>query len=452
MRVRVNELIEKVRASLFFVPMLAVVLAVALGQASVTVDKELDGATDLPFVFTSTVESARSVLSTVAGATMTFAGIAFSVSLLVIQLGSGQYSPRVVHTLFRDPFNRRVMALVVGTFTYCLIVLRTVRSALESTGEPVIPNISVAIAVVLGIATILTIVGFISHSAHSMDISKILQQVTTEAINAVRAEWPDANERSDDPDPSVDAVVTSVAGYESYEVRFQRNGWVQQVDAQAFLECTPPGGVLRLHAHPGRYAIAGTVLCEVAPPPDDTEKFEKSIGAAVGIGETRTMQQDVSYGLRQLVDVTLRSLSPGINDPTTAQDAIFHAGAVLAEMLTRDLPPNVWSDDDGRRLVFHHGPTHREMVDLAFDEVRRAAAPHPTVCVYLLESLCDVYEAVAAAGFEDRLEPLIHQAQLVVEGADAADVLAADRDLVRVTYDKRFGHRSPTAAGDVPPP
>ena len=174
MRLRLSALGEKMKASLFLVPMASVVAAIVFGQLSVYVDSRLDrGSTDLAFGLSSTVDSARAVLTTIAGATITFAGIAFSVSLLIIQLGSSQYSPRVIHTLFRDPFNRRVMGLVVGTFTYCLIVLRSVRSALEESGSPVIPNLSVTIAVLLGIAAILAIVAFINHSAHTMDISEI---------------------------------------------------------------------------------------------------------------------------------------------------------------------------------------------------------------------------------------------------------------------------------------
>ena len=105
------------------------------------VDRHVDTTlADLPLGFTSTVESARTLLGVIAGATISFAGIAFSVSLLIIQLASSQYSPRVVHTLFRDPFNKRVMALVVGTFTYCVVVLRSVRSALDPGGDPVDPQ------------------------------------------------------------------------------------------------------------------------------------------------------------------------------------------------------------------------------------------------------------------------------------------------------------------------
>jgi uncharacterized membrane protein len=112
------------------------------------------------------VDSARAVLGVIAGATIAFAGIAFSVSLLLISQSSSQYSPRVVHGLFRDPFNKRVMGVVIGTFTYCLVVLRAVRSPLDGVGNAVIPSLSIAVALLLGITTILSIVGFISHAAH----------------------------------------------------------------------------------------------------------------------------------------------------------------------------------------------------------------------------------------------------------------------------------------------
>jgi len=165
MRLRLSSLVERIRVSLFFVPMVAVVISIVGAGVTIWIDSRLDlqGA-DLPLGVTSTVASARAVLSTVAGATMTFAAIAFSISLLIIQQASSQFSPRVVHTLFRDPFNKRVMGLVMGTFTYCLVVLRSVRSLGESGGDVVIPNLSVAMAVLPGIATVISIAAFLNHS------------------------------------------------------------------------------------------------------------------------------------------------------------------------------------------------------------------------------------------------------------------------------------------------
>jgi hypothetical protein len=223
MNLRISSLLERLRSSLFFVPMVAVIVATVLGLAALAVDRRVDTTlADLPLGFTSTVESARTLLGVIAGATISFAGIAFSVSLLIIQLASSQYSPRVVHTLFRDPFNKRVMALVVGTFTYCVVVLRSVRSALEFGGDPVIPNISVAIAVVLGIATILAIVAFINHSAHAMDISEILERIRRETTEQIRAEWtptkPGVDTDHEIPPPSAEPTTV---------IRADRSGWIQ---------------------------------------------------------------------------------------------------------------------------------------------------------------------------------------------------------------------------------
>ena len=267
MNLLVNSLVERVRSSLFFVPMVAVVVAAALGFSALAVDRHVDTTlADLPLGFTSTVESARTLLGVIAGATISFAGIAFSVSLLIIQLASSQYSPRVVHTLFRDPFNKRVMALVVGTFTYCLVVLRSVRSALEPGGDAVIPNISVAVAVVLGIATILAVVAFIDHSAHAMDVSEILERIRRETTEQIRAEWTRTEPRAD-----TDLEIPPPSAGPTTVMRADRCGWIQQIDTKAILDCLPDGITARVETDAGRYAIEDTPLVTISPAVDATE-------------------------------------------------------------------------------------------------------------------------------------------------------------------------------------
>lgn len=438
MRITLAALLDRLRGSFFFVPMLFVVGGAVLGQVSLEIDSAITGSdVELPFVLESTVDNARAVLSTVATATITFAGIAFSISLLVIQLASSQFSPRVVHGLFRDPFNKRVMGIVVGTFTYCLVVLRSVRDALDDSGQAVVPNLSVAIALVLGIVAILATVALLNHSAHSMDVSELLHGVTRDSLEKVEQSWPrpgaSAPASHDDP-PPVDGFV----------VRFARDGWIQHVDGDALLAVAPPGGVVRLETAVGRYAVTGTPLVTVwpVPGPDDRSEVEAATRGAVYVGENRTMQQDAGYGVRQLVDVGLRALSPGVNDPTTAQDAIFHIAAVLQGMLARDSPGRVRGGAEGRRLLRPELPDHAEVIGLAFDELRIAARDQPTVCIYLLEAihlLCgsgDPDGPVAGQG------ALREQARLVLEGCEAADLLPHDLDRVRSAYEHRFGSDS----------
>ena len=169
----------------------------------------------------------------------------------------------------------------------------------------------------------------------------------------------------------------------------------------------------------------------LSPPPPDLDAVTRYVRASVAIGDTRTMQQDVSYGLRQLADVALKALSPGINDPTTAQDAIFHTAAVLAELLKRDPPPHDQTDDTGTWLIMAQQPTCDELVELAFDETRRAASAQPTVCIYLLEALALFREVLVTAGRADRTAAITAQARLVVAGCERSDLVPADVEVVR---------------------
>ena len=441
MLTRLRSYVETVRSSLFFIPMVCVVLAVVLGEAMLVVDASVDG---IPDRLTATVDSARTVLTTVAGATLSFAGIAFSVSLLLISLTSSQYSPRVVHGMFRDPFNKRVMGLVIGTFTYCLVVLRAVRSSLEAEGDGIVPSVSILLAVALGVASILAIVAFINHAAHSMDISKILHRVTREALEQARGGWPEPDpetqhdlEGSDRPLPASAATV-----------RFSRYGWVENIDFDQLLAALPPRSRTTLATFAGRYATRNTPICEIWPAPESEDVGDR-VRAAVRVGKSRTMQQDVAYGVRQLADVAIKAMSPGINDPTTAHDAISHAGTVLSDLLCRIPPAQRLRGEDGQVLLVPHATTHRELVGLAFDEVRIASAEDPTVLIYLLEVVYQVIRSLDHLDRPDAVAALRAQAELIRVMNEEAGVPEPDRQRVRDVYDARHGRSSggPTTSG-----
>ena len=434
MSLRVSAFVERVRTSLFFVPMLFVLGGVVAAYGRLELDAAIgEGATDLPFVLRSSVDGAREILGVVASATITAAGIAFSVSLLVIQQASSQFSPRVVHSLFRDPFNRRVMGLSVGTFTYCLMVLRAVRGPLDEGIEPVIPNLAVGMSAVLGVVSILAIVAFIDHNAHTLDVSQILSNVTAETAGQIERTWQEAGAGGDG-----DCDMSPPPG-QGHTVVFSQRGWLQQLSSERLLALVPAGGTVRIETAVGRYAVKGAPLCTVWPAPADPAVTHEQADDSVQVGKARTMQQDPSYGIRQLADVALIALSPGVNDPTTAQEAIFHLAAVLREALVRDLPARVEHGDEGRRLLRPEDHSHETLVELAFDEIRRMATDMPTVCIYLFEALRLLQDAVNDVGLSQRASPLRAQADHVLAGAERADLLPADLQLVRAAYERRFG-------------
>lgn len=425
---RLQAAAETLRANFFFLPAVAVVAAFVAARIAVGVEAGT-------WVGESTVDNARAVLSTVAAATITFASISFSVSLLIMQLGSQQFSPRVIHGLTRDPFHRRVIAVVLATFTFCLVTLQRVRGPLSDGGNEVVPDFSVAVGLLLGLLAVLAIVAAIHHTSQQMDVSVILGRIVDEAVRTSSASHAGPSALSMREAPTLpDHPAPTV-------IRFAADGWVRQVDRVALLALGEPGGVVELDTDTGRYVIAGTALCRVSPPVgrDRLDGAARAARAAVRLGPTRTMGEDSGYGVRQLVDVALRALSPGINDPTTAQDAIFHLGTVLAARFTAPAIPTAHRDDEGRHLLAPHSMTDVDLAELAVSELRAAAADQPMVCIYLLEMIAGVIDAAGASGDAHRARPLLAQAHLVLEHVDAADIVEPDRHRVRHAHAKLFG-------------
>jgi uncharacterized membrane protein len=298
-----------------------------------------------------------------------------------------------------------------------------------------VPNLSVSLAVIAGVVAVLAVVAFIDHNAHAMEVSEILGRVTEETTRSVRRSWVGALADERDTRPR------TVPDQPGLRIPLRESGWIQRIDHDALRALVPGGGTVRLEVAPGRYAITGAPLCTVWPAPADPDDAARRASEAVQVGTTRTMEQDASYGIRQLADVALKALSTGVNDPTTAQDAIFHMTGVLRELMVRPSPPLVRVDDEGRRIIHASGDTEdADLVTLAFDEVRRAAAGMPAVCLYLLQSLHLLCQALEEAGQAERAGPLRDQAGLVLAGVESASgVLEADRAKVRQAHDAKFG-------------
>lgn len=429
MLVRLRAAWEGFRTNLFFVPLLFLLAATALAFVTITIDIELRSSdVRLPNLLRSTVDSARSLLVTVASATITVAGISFSISLLLIQLASSQFSPRVLHGFFRDSFTKRVLGLVVGTFAYCLLVIRSVRGPLEEDGAAIVPNISVFVALILGLLSILAIVAFINHSAHSMEVGEILRRISNDTQGQIaRLCEPIGKLEADDWQPP----PTPPRQVDVYVVRARTDGWVQQIDPKGLLDAADDRGTVLLETRAGEFRIEGTALARIWPAPQDPERAEKEVREAIRLGRARSMQDDLAFGIRQIVDVALRALSPGVNDPTTAQESIVHLGAILRDLLTVDLPKTYHEDDRGRRLFRAKELTHADHVDLAFDEIRRSGSDQIAVAIALISVLGQLQRRLVDAGIEDRIAPLRRQAKLIVRNVTKTVPLPEDLRLVK---------------------
>ena len=425
MIVRLRAASDGVRNSLFFVPGLCVILGLALAAGMLAVDSRMD-LQSVPSVLRFTVESARELLGTVAAAIITVAGIVFALTGLSVQLASSQFSPRVVRGFLRDRNAQFSIGFMVGTFTYSLVVLRAVRSV--DGAADVVPALSTALALGLAVAAVVVIVGFVSRTANRLQSSHLIRSVADETLRTVAREMPGSGQGDDGP-----AAPSQPSPAPGLRVRARSTGWVAQISPAEIGDILPPNGVAHVAVRVGQFVHPGRRLCTVWGETDDREGIERRMNRAFAVGISRTMQQDIGFGIRQIVDIALRALSPGINDPTTAHECIVHLGAISYEILRRDLPPAEVHGEDGRLVVLSEQPSHADLVDSAFDEIRQSAVSLPTLAAALVETLAEVSHDLAEDGIidGDRTEPLRRQAGLLVAGVEKASPLPEDAARVR---------------------
>ena len=380
---------EAVRTQLWPLPTIGVVAAVALGVGLPRLDGHVDS--HLPawsgqYLFGGDADAARTVLDAVAGSLITVTSLTFSLTVVTLQLASGQFSPRLLRTFTRDLFVQATLALFLATFTYALTVLRTVRTAGDDQAL-FVPRLSVTLGFVLAVASVLGLVLFLAHLARQIRVETMLRNVhadATDTANRVLEEAASAGSAYRPlPSPPLTAHLVAAPG----------SGFLVGVNATALLAAAVDAdAIIVLDPHPGDSLVEGTPIAWIWPrPPRDFDPQQQAklidcVGEAVSVGFERTSNQDIAFGLRQLTDVANKALSPGINDPTTAVHALGHSAALLCEIADRAFGAMVLTDADDVVRVVLRRPELADLLELAISQPRRYGAGDPTVLaqIYVL--------------------------------------------------------------------
>jgi uncharacterized membrane protein len=379
------------RARLWPLPALAVLGAVVSGVLLPRVDVALAG--HLPealtgYLFTGGPEAARTVLSVIAGSLITVTALTFSLTVVTLQLAASQFSPRLLRTFTRDPTVQATLALLLGTFTYAVVVLRTVRSDTE-TQPGFVPQLSVTLAFLLGLIAVVALIGLLAHLVGQIRIEQLLQRVATESTATTHRMLRE--HEHDNLPPAVAPGAEPVAA--------RRTGFLTAVDDTTLLAVAVDAAtIISLDRHVGDWLIEGTPVAHAWPltpavaADPATDDLAAALDRALTIGPERTADQDIAFGLRQLTDVAVKALSPGINDPTTAVHALNHTSALLCDLASRSrsLSHRLLHDHDQRLRVIIPQPDLPDLLDLALDQPRRYSSTEPEVQARLLTLLREV--------------------------------------------------------------
>lgn len=385
------------KTQLWPVPTIAVVAALLMGLGLPEVDSALSGhlssrGSDL--LFGGDADAARSLLGAIASSLITVTALTFSLTVVTLQLASSQFSPRLLRTFTSDQFVQATLALFLATFTYALTVLRAVRSAGDSGQAEFVPKFAVTLAFLLAVTSVLGLVLFLAHLTAQIRVETMLRNVHRDASRTMRAVLSERADRNQAiwPRPPPGAV----------QLLALDDGFLTWVEHSGLLEvAVHEDALLCLDVNPGRFLVKGTPVGAAWPASGghfDKETAERLAGAVAGClhtGFERTASQDVGYGLRQLVDVANKALSPGINDPTTAIHALDHISAFLCDLTDHDLGPRLLHDENDRVRVSIHRPDLADYLDLGISQPRRYGAADPQVLEKIFQVLLDLSRRAA---------------------------------------------------------
>jgi uncharacterized membrane protein len=378
--------------------------------------------TQWPRLFGAGPDGARQLLSTLAGSMMTVMGITFSMTLVALALASSQYTSRILRNFMRSRVTQVTLGIFAGIFVYCLIVLRTIRGGV---GEAeFVPGVAVFFAFVMALGGVGVLIYFIHHIASSIQASSIIASVAEETMAAVARLFPERLGHEPDEDDDQDQVLRALKERTWRAVPARMDGYIQNVDNDGLLRLARDRKtIVRMECGIGEFVVRDSALASLAleEPPD--QETIAALNASFSISSYRTVDQDPAFGVRQIVDMALKALSPGVNDTSTAVICVDYLTAILARLAPRRFPALRRYEESELRVI-SMAPTFENLLLEAFDQIRRNAEGNVSVMSRMLGAL----DAIASlTDSPRRRRALREQVQRIAELADRTIDSAHDR-------------------------
>lgn len=427
--------LDAIARSFWILPALAMVVGGGLGFLMPFLGDATEGSWG--FFAGSDAEGARTLLQTIATATVSVAGIAFSVTVIAFQLASQQLGPRVLRTFQTDRLNQATLAIFLGLFVYALVAI----ARQSATGSP--PNLSLSVAVVLAIFAFALFAAFIHNVVLSLQASTIIRRMAADARSLMASPFPAGlGKGPEDEDAARRDFERRMSGGRRAFVKSPRAGYLNAIDGERLIVLAEGcNGIVSQRQAIGDFTLTGEVLAEVWLAEGDPSGFAARVSDVFDLGTERTLVQDVGFPIRQLADVALRGLSPSLNDPTTAENAMGSLADALVVFADHDPVPHLRLDGSGTPRFAACAPGLDDLVRLGFEQVRVSAAAHPVIGRRLLYLLAEVRRSAMDSG--SSTEEIERQAQLLEE-AVASEAKTADDVREIGDASRRFDEKAAT--------
>ncbi len=408
MKLWVTKIWDSLRASYWFVPSIMVISAVALAIGAVAFDRALvgDGEVELPgWIYAGGAEGARNVLSAVATAMMSVTSVVFSITIVALTLASSQFGPRLLRNFMSDRGSQFTLGVFIATFVYSLLILRTIRGGEEA----FVPQISATLALIFAVFSTAVLIYFVHHIAEIIQADQVVSAVDEELRHTITRLFPEeapegSHPPSDLPDDFKDRASPVTVAHGNY---------VQGVDLDGIAELAAKHDlIISFTRRPGDFVADDDDFALVYP--ELTDEVRRRVRLLTIFGNSRTPTQDVEYGILQLVEVAVRSLSPGINDPFTAISCVDRLGSAIRRLANRPESLKQKHDADGNLRVVVAASGFDGHTNAAFNQIRQNTRGSVGVLVRLIQILTSIAEV---ANSPERRDTVRRHGQMIADTA-----------------------------------
>ena len=337
--------------------------------------------------YTNDPEVAQIILSDIATAMMTVVSIVFAVLLMTLTLTSTQFSPRIIVAFVRDRVTQLTLGFFLGTFLYCLAAL-----AATKTGQhPFSPALTVLFAMLMALVCVASLLFFINHISKAVNVNFIVHKIARETESMIDATMPDKRETVKHEDyhkVDMDGEETEVLSIVS--------GYVRYINAERlFLFAKRHNSRINVIRRVGHFVPEGVPLLTISKIAI-TAELSTELRKAFELGPTRTLENDIEFGILQIVDIALKAISPAVNDPSTAITCIDQLSSILIRFASRENPQTMFYSSPGSLCLCVPWLGFERLVESAFEQIRLYSKSDVAVSLRLLRALSDIASTLPA--------------------------------------------------------
>lgn len=357
---------------------------------------------------------AQIILATIAASIMTVVSIVFAILLMTLTLASMQFSPRILLSFVKDRVTQWTLGIFLGTFAYCMAALPAARSL----PYPVAPVATVTCAMLLAMICVAWLIFFINHVSQAISVNHIVDRIARETEGVIDDVMPDTQRYAYEP-PGVpfdgnkrEVLVDSAV-----------SGYIRYVDTERLLYLAQAFKLrVRMLRRVGHFVPAGVALFGASPAERVDPERARELRSAFDIGPTRTMQQDIEFGVIQIVDIALKAISSAVNDPSTAITCVDQLGRIMIRFVNRNVPASLLCNPPHVVRVIVPWIGTESLLDTAFEQIRHYSMSDIAVSLRLLRAFDDI----ASTCSDPRIvESLVVRGRRVVAGC--AERLSPDQ-------------------------